>query len=154
MSHHTHLTLSEREDIMILRREGRTPSFIAARIGRDKSTVSREIARNSCERFYRASTAQRRYEQRRSACRRRAVLDDSALFELVRSKFLEDQWSPEQIEGRLALELGESQVSDTTIYRAIREAASTDASAAGGRRAVCAARGSAGAPRGRSGAAR
>lgn len=41
------------------------------------------------------------------------------VFDLVREKFLEQQWSPEQIEGRLALEMGRSPVSDTTIYRGI-----------------------------------
>ena len=81
--------------------------------------MSRGLKRNSCERFYRASTAQRRYEGRRLACRRRRALDDERVFNLVRDKFLEEQWSPEQIEGRLALELGTSPVSDTTIYRGI-----------------------------------
>lgn len=119
MGHQIHLTLREREDIMLMRRDGRGVSEIARAIGRSKSTVSRELKRNSCERFYRASTAQRRYEGRRLACRRRRALDDERVFNLVRDKFLEEQWSPEQIEGRLALELGRSPVSDTTIYRGI-----------------------------------
>ena len=120
MGHHVHLTLSEREDIMMMRRDGKGVSEIARRIGRDKSTVSRELSRNSCARFYRASTAQRRYAERRTACRRPAILDDDSVLELVSEKFLGEQWSPEQIEGRLALELGSSPVSDTTIYRGIR----------------------------------
>ncbi len=120
MSHHTHLTLSEREDTMMMRRDGCSISGIARRLSRAKSTVSREISRNSCARFYRASTAQRRYEQRRAACHRREILDDPSIFEIVREKFLEEQWSPEQVEGRIALELGSSPISDTTIYRAIR----------------------------------
>ena len=135
MRHHAHLTLSEREDIMIMRREGRKITEIAEAIGRDKSTVSRELRRNSCQRFYRASTAQARYESRRGACRRGRILDDAELFSLVGAKFLEEQWSPEQIEGRLALELGSSPVSDTTIYRAI--AAGAFDGLIGGRRAAC-----------------
>lgn len=119
MGHQVHLTLREREDIMLMRRDGRGVSEIARAIGRSKSTVSRELKRNSCERFYRASTAQRRYEGRRLACRRRHALDDERDFNLVRDKFLEEQWLPEQIEGRLALELGRSPDSDTTIYRGI-----------------------------------
>lgn len=119
MGHHVHLTLREREDIMLMRRDGKGVCEIARRIGRDKSTVSRELSRNSCARFYRASTAQRRYSERRLACRRIAILDDESTFSLVRDKFLDEQWSPEQIEGRLALELGSSPVSDTTIYRGI-----------------------------------
>lgn len=106
MGHQVHLTLHEREDIMLMRRDGRGVCEMARAIGRSKSTVSREIKRNSCERLDRASTAQRRYAERRKACRRRRVLDDERMFSLVRDKFLEEQWSPEQIEGRLALELG------------------------------------------------
>lgn len=121
MRHHAHLTLAEREDIMILRREGGRITEIAAAIGRDKSTVSRELARNSCQRFYRASTAQARYERRRKACRRSRILDGEKIFSLVRDKFLKERWSPEQIEGRLALELGASPVSDSTIYRGIAQ---------------------------------
>ena len=135
MRHHTHLTLTEREDIMIMHREGRKTTEIAEAIGRSKSTVSRELRRNSCQRFYRASTAQARYESRRKACRRPRILDDPDLFRLVATKFLEEQWSPEQIEGRLALELGASPVSDTTVYRAIAEGR-FDA-CIGGRRAAC-----------------
>ena len=119
MGHQIHLTLREREDIMLMRRDGRGVSEIARAIGRSKSTASRELKRNSCERFFRASTAQRRHEGRRLACRRRRALDDERVFNLVRNKVLEEQWSPEQIEGRLALELGRSPVSDTTIYRGI-----------------------------------
>lgn len=119
MGHQVHLTLHEREDIMLMRRDGRGVCEMARAIGRSKSTVSREIKRNSCERLDRASTAQRCYAERRKACRRRRVLDDERMFSLVRDKFLEEQWSPEQIEGRLALELGGSPVSNTTIYRGI-----------------------------------
>lgn len=124
MSHHIHLTLQEREDIMVMRSEGKGVTEIADAIRRDKSTVSRELKRNACEAgtphpCYRASTAQALYEQRRKSCVRPRILDDPETFELVRGKFLEEQWSPEQIEGRLALELGESPVSDTTIYRGI-----------------------------------
>ena len=39
MCHHTHLTLSEREDIMIMRREGRKITEIAEAIGRSRSPV-------------------------------------------------------------------------------------------------------------------
>ena len=135
MRHYGHLTLCEREDIMLMRREGRKITEIAEAIGRSKSTVSRELRRNSCQRFYRASTAQGRYESRRKACRRPRILDNDDLFRLVGDKFLGEQWSPEQIEGRLALELGASPVSDSTIYRAIAEGR-FDA-CIGGRRAAC-----------------
>lgn len=120
MRQYSHLALSEREDVMCLRREGRNTTEIARAIGRHKSTVSRELKRNSCARFYRASTAQARYEERRETCARPRILNDPAAYELVRDKFLGEQWSPEQIEGRLRLEGSALRVSDTAIYREIR----------------------------------
>ena len=113
MGRHVHLALREREDIMLMRRDGKGVCEIARAIGRDKSTVSRE-------RFYRAPTAQRRCSERRLACRRPAILDGESVLALVGDKFLDEQWSPGQIEGRLALEPGASPVSGTTVYRAIR----------------------------------
>lgn len=47
MSHYHHLSISEREKILILRTEGKSFRSIAAQIGRNVSTVSREITRNS-----------------------------------------------------------------------------------------------------------
>lgn len=117
MGRYKHLTIGEREDIMCMRREGRRVGEMAREIGRDKSTVSRELRRNSCERFYRASTAQRRYEARRERCRRPRLLDDPERLELVRSRVLEGRWSPEQLEGRILLERPDLAVSDTTICR-------------------------------------
>lgn len=119
-----HLSLEEREDIMCLSREGLGPRAIARKLGRDKSTVSRELRRNACRSglsdfFCRASTAQRRYEGRRLACRRPRLLADGELRSLVQCKILADRWSPEQVAGRLALEAGASPVSRSTIYRAI-----------------------------------
>lgn len=48
MRHHTHLALSEHEDIMVLRCEGKSVTEIAAITDRDKSTISRELSRNMC----------------------------------------------------------------------------------------------------------
>lgn len=125
MGRYSHLTIGEREEIMCMRREGRGVGDIARAIGGDKSTVSRELARNPCGRgarceHYRASTAQRRYGERRARCRRPRLLDDPERRALVRAKVLEGRWSPEQLEGRIALERPGLAVSDTTIYREIR----------------------------------
>ena len=47
MGRYTHLTLAEREEIMLLAHEDRSHGDIAGATGRSKSTISREIARNS-----------------------------------------------------------------------------------------------------------
>lgn len=124
MGRYRHLSIEEREEIMCLRREGEGVGQIAREIGRDKSTVSRELGRNSCRAgsdrpYYRASAAQRRYEARRLRCRRPRLLDDPGLGPLVQRKILEDRWSPEQISDRLRLERGRGVVSASTIYRAV-----------------------------------
>ena len=64
---YTHLAIGEQEDIMLMRREGRGVREIAMAIGRDRSTVSRELRRNSRGCPYRTSTVQGRYEGRRGA---------------------------------------------------------------------------------------
>ena len=57
MAQYSHLSLCEREDVMVLRHLGMSVGEVARRIGRSKSTVSRELARNSCARSYRVSAA-------------------------------------------------------------------------------------------------
>ena len=45
--HYKHLNIDERENLLLLLGEGKTIREIARETGRDKSTISREIARNS-----------------------------------------------------------------------------------------------------------
>ena len=63
MSPYTHLTLKDRESILLGISTGKTLDTIAKEIGRSKSTVSREIARNGGWRSYSAGTAQDRYRR-------------------------------------------------------------------------------------------
>ena len=119
MCHYNHLTLVEREKIMYFRAQNYTISEIATLLQRNKSTISRELKRNSVNGFYQPVSAQSKYDQRREACRPHKRLDDPELCQLVKDKFLEQQWSPEEIAGRLALEHHTNLVSYTTIYREI-----------------------------------
>jgi len=120
MCHYTHLTREERDAIHTMRAEGKGVNETARAIGRDRSTVSRELRRNGRSGRYGAATAQRRYEGRREACRPRRRLSDPALYEAVRSRMADDHWSPEQVDGRMRLEAGGAcVVSFSTIYREI-----------------------------------
>lgn len=101
-------------------REGTRRSEMAARPGRSKSTVSRELARNSFGGRCRASTAQKKREARRRRCVRPRELDDPATLEPASDKLLGGQWSPEQVETRLKIEGPEVSVSDAAICRAVR----------------------------------
>ena len=125
MGRYSHLSIEEREDIMVRWRDHEGVSRIAREIGRDKSTVSREIARNgwaastSPRRVYRASTAQARADARRLACRRARALGDPARRSLVASLIRDRHWSPEQVAGRMRAEAPSEAVSASTIRRAI-----------------------------------
>ena len=57
MSHYEHLTPIEREKIFLLHSQNKALSYIAKIIHRDKSTVSREIARNGYNGAYSPSAA-------------------------------------------------------------------------------------------------
>lgn len=125
MGRYSHPGIEEREDIMVRWRDHEGVSRIAREIGRDKSTVSREIARNgwaastSPSRVYRASTAQARADARRLACRRPRALDDPARRSLVASLIRDRHWSPEQVAGRMRAEAPSEAVSASTIRRAV-----------------------------------
>ena len=79
------LLLSEREEIRVALEADPDVSFaeVARRIGRDRSTVSREVARNGGREAYRAAAAQGRAEQRRKRPRRWCLCADEALRERV-----------------------------------------------------------------------
>ena len=119
MSNYHHLTLMDREMIMLWYSYGWSITAIADYLGRNKSTISREIKRNSCKNFYRGCTAQIKYEERRLACRMQPKLSNENLKETIREKIEVYQWSPEQIAGRLKREGSEYSISYSTIYRAL-----------------------------------
>ncbi|SUO97019.1 Transposase and inactivated derivatives, IS30 family [Suttonella indologenes] len=60
-AYYRHLTLSERESIMILLAQGKKQSEIARQLGRSCSTISRELKRHVLK-VYRASSAHSGYQ--------------------------------------------------------------------------------------------
>ena len=119
MSTYPHLTPIERDFIMILHNKGESPAAIVRELGRHRSTIKRELDRNSDGNTYSASQAQARYQQRREACHRPHKLDDPVLHEQVKRLFLQQHWSPEQIQHRLRHEGAAHAISYATIYRGI-----------------------------------
>jgi IS30 family transposase len=113
-----HLTLKEREFLYRLKKEGTRQAEIARLMGRHRTTIYRELTRNSGGRGYRPKQAQRLADQRRRACRRGWKLDDPDVQEYVRER-LEKGWSPDQIAGRVRRDFPrrpERWLSRQTIY--------------------------------------
>lgn len=117
-----HLTFQEREFLRRLVKAGKSKTEIAKLMGRNRSTIYRELSRNSGQRGYRPRQAQRLARERRAASRRPCKLDDPRLFADVRKK-LEQRWSPEQIDGRSRIESAKQpalSISRQTIYNWIK----------------------------------
>jgi IS30 family transposase len=116
-----YLSLGEREEIAVGLAAGDSLRVIAARLGRPASTVSREVARNSGERGYRAVPAQAQAEYRARRPKTAKLAGNAVLREHVQGR-LELRWSPEQISVMLELEFADDpgmRVSHETIYQSI-----------------------------------
>ncbi|WP_367294760.1 IS30 family transposase [Levilactobacillus yonginensis] len=120
MSPYNHLTLKDRECILLGVTLNDTYQGIAEKIGCSKATVSREIKRNGGRDAYSAVKAQENYQRRRLKSRRPRILADLKLRDFVLHRIVQCQWSPEQISGRLVHENSEWQISYNTIYRGIK----------------------------------
>lgn len=70
MSYH-HLTTFERAKIGFLLEYGFSQTSIAEHLGRSRSTISREIKRNSQNGKYKPEKAQQKYKSRRANCGRK-----------------------------------------------------------------------------------
>ncbi len=118
-----HLTDQDRIFLRIMLEKRYSKNRIAEILKVDRSTIYREIKRNSCKpfpkgkKFYWSNTAQQKYLDRR---KRETKLDnDINLKDYVHSR-LKAGWSPGQIEGCLKAENdGKCVISHETIYRYI-----------------------------------
>lgn len=83
MNDSQHLSIIEREKIMVMLSQGMTPSQIASGLGHSRSTISRELSRNYKQhQSYSANTAQLNYSKNRQFCKPHYKLDDKALYAL------------------------------------------------------------------------
>ena len=118
MAHH--LTLEERDRIAQLRHQGADQKEIAQAVGRCPSTISRELRRNRTDGEYFAAQAQREAQRRRQERPLVRKMEDPEINEAVRSG-LAQEWSPEQIEGRMQQQDSDCRVSSQTIYTWIKQ---------------------------------
>ena len=112
------ITFAERYTLGLLRQRGLTAAAIARMLGRHRSTIGREIRRNGTPRdgCYRPQLADWYARGRRSRSRRNRQFTETE-WTRIRALLRED-WSPEQIAGRLRLDQALA-ISHETIYRYI-----------------------------------
>ena len=105
---YNHLSQNERYQIFALMKAGLNQTQVALTLGRSKSTISREIQRNSGLKGYRPKQATLKSEVRALGSRNAKKVSVDTLksaFDLVRQ-----EWSPEQIAGTM-------NISHETVYR-------------------------------------
>jgi IS30 family transposase len=107
MTYH-HLSQEERYQISALLKAGLTQAQISLNLGRHKSTISREVSRNSGLRGYRPRQACLLAESRALNSRNARQITDADW--LCVESYLREQWSPEQIASEVSM-------SHETIYR-------------------------------------
>ncbi len=108
---------SQRYQIEAYRKAKYTITAIAKELGVDKSTISRELKRNSKKRVYNASYASVIIKERKKEAYKHSVFDIN-MKRYIDTKLLANQWSPEQIKGRCDRD-GIAMVSIERIYQYI-----------------------------------
>lgn len=116
MSAYRQLTREQRYQIYGLMKAGFNQTEIAGEVGVHKSTISRELRRNEGRCGYRPQQAQRLADQRQQERDRTRITPQQ--WRRIEA-LVEQQWSPEQIAGRLKLEK-QPAVSPEWIYRHLR----------------------------------
>ena len=113
------LTSEERYMISALRKQGIHSAEIARNLGRHRSTICREVQRNSArwDGHYRPSIAVERTSGRRSRSRKKSQFRPNDWHQVL--ELLHQDWSPEQISGHLRAERTLS-ISHETIYRHVK----------------------------------
>ena len=115
--HYTHLTQEERYQIQAYRKAGFSSAAIACDLNRHVSTINRELARNTGLRGYRPKQAHRLAQARLFTKPKSIKLTDTLKQQIVTE--IQQDWSPEQIQGRWLVEGRPVTVCPATVYRFI-----------------------------------
>jgi IS30 family transposase len=111
------LTNDERDLIAVHHANGFTISDIAKMLNRNKSTISRELTRNSAEssRIYLSSQAHKRAKKRKKQAAMKGELKCHKIRNFVANK-LKEGWSPEIIAGTMSYDHQNVKISHESIY--------------------------------------
>ena len=113
---YSQLSLSQREEISLLKEQGMGQRQIASLLNRSPSTISKGAQTHIFGSFYRAWSAHRLSTQRESKPHSKARLKILRLCCCVESR-LKQRWSPQIISGRLRMKRGNSVISHEAIYQ-------------------------------------
>lgn len=114
---YTQLTSSQRHQLYSLHSGGLGISEIARRLGRNKSTISRELKRNKTNGLYLPDTAQTLTKERRwRGCK---IERNKELRDYILQRLATDSWSPLRISGRMKRDKTTAYACPETIYRFI-----------------------------------
>jgi len=121
MKKYTKLTSKERDLLAVWKAEGVSNKECGRRLGRETSTIGRELKRNAWKgEVYVAIHAQGQADKReQTSARSKQALKNPDVYEYVTDK-LRSGWSPDQIAGKLKLEHKRDKywwISAETIYR-------------------------------------
>lgn len=109
----------ERDKIAVWKSSGVSNKQVAKRLGRDPSTIGREIKRNSFKgKYYVSIHAQGKWVKRKSLAGKRHPLKNKEVFRWVIQRLIRG-WSPEQVSGRIKLvfpDRADMRTSPETIY--------------------------------------
>lgn len=96
-----HFTKAERNELSILLNRGYSRREIADSLGKDHSSITREIKRNSTKGLYEPLKAQTKSKARRKKSKYQNMkVNQSPEFVKFLTKWLKEGWTPEQIAGR------------------------------------------------------
>ena len=115
-----HLSLKDRDTISEMKRDGHSMAEIAVALGRSKSTISRELKRNSTPAYkcYLSCKAHERAVTRKSNSGKRPRLKNERIVSYVR-EMLEEDWSPEIIANKIDQDIRGASISHEAIYQYI-----------------------------------
>lgn len=101
--HYTQLDQKERDRIFLLKKKGMSNSDIAKKLGRNKTTIGRELKRNVHQKFhqYLPDTAQRKANKRQERGRKEQYVAKNPSLKKKIIALLKKGWSPDLIAGRL-----------------------------------------------------
>ena len=120
MRRYNQLKAEEREEIYRLLELGKTQAEIAKAIGRNKSTVGREVKRNRHRKFdeYLPDTAERKAAKRKAQGRKERYVDRFPRLKAWILQKIKQGWSPDIIAGKLR-NTGKGYLTKESIYQYI-----------------------------------